>query len=425
MPRRKPPDPPRAPPQRRSPGTGSVGTRADGRVFAILPPDLDPHRKPHYGPGKRRRFTNEDEARAWLAAEIERRRDPSPQRAARSEPLGAYLARWYKIHAPSWPERTRRTYRWRLRVWAKLGHIPLGALSWEHIQGEIARLLTTTWRRYKKDGTPTSAPKRYEPSTIAQARITLHHAIDALVPDAISYNPVKKTTVGRIVVADQPVYSADQVDRFLETAGLIAPRLAFAFRLVFRRALRVGELADLRWSDVDARRMLLVIDETAGVRLGESGPPKGRKVRDVPLSVDLVAQFWAYRRLFPSETWIFTTDDGHRVSFQTLYDAWNRVTTAAGLPRITPKDARASCATILLDEGQPLPLVARLLGHSKVSTTAAYYARVIKRRVEQTARLGEDLDASFQRATERANVAAEADAEMADRDANPGAETAR
>lgn len=391
-----PPEP--EPSKRRSPGLGSVLVRGDGRIAAILPKDLDPKRRPHYGPGRRRRFADRDGAEAWLDAEIRRRRAP-PATASADEQLGSYLTRWYRLHEAEWPERTRKAYQASLRRWRTIGTIRLGVLTREHVQEVLAALRVTTWQRQKKDGTPVGEPKPYAARTIQHARAVLHQALDELIPEVLSHNPARGRRRGRALPEpSQPVWSAEQAGRFLTVAERTVPHVALAFRLILRRGLRTGEAVALTWSDVDERAGTLTIDETAGIARGTSGPTKTRRVRDVPLSADLTARLRAHRREHPATDPHIFTSEGRQVSLGHFRHLWHRTVRVAGLPPITPKDGRATCATILLDEGRPLPEVSQLLGHANVATTARFYQRTIKRRAEQVVQLGETIDAALERA---------------------------
>lgn len=387
-------------PKRRSPGGGSVGTRRDGRHFAILPPDLDPKRLPHYGPGNRQRFAMLEDARAWLDATVHARRNPAPPgRATPGEPLGSYLARWYDNHEDGWPERTRRAYLLSISRWRVIETVPLGQLTREVVQGGVAALRRARWQRTRRDGSPIGEPKPYSERTIQQARVLLHQALQDIVPDVLSYNPASQRRSGsRQAEVEQPVWSAGQADRFLETAERIEPRYALAFRLILRRALRLGEVTDLKRDDVEESGRRLRVDETAGMRRAASGPTKTRRIRHVPLSSDLIARIRTHRRDYPTTATNLFTVNGERVSSSTLRSAWHRVIRVAGLPTITPKDGRATCATILLDEGWPLPEVSRLLGHSNVATTAMFYQRTIQRRTEEIAEVAERMDETLDRA---------------------------
>lgn len=398
MPRhRKPP----AKQKRRPAGSGSVLDRKDGRLAVVLPPEFDPRRRPIYGPGHRRPWASREQAEAWLAAEVSRLRNPTSRSATLSEPLGAYLARWYRINSPSWPERTARAYAVSLRRWAPIGHVRLGDLTREVVQGALADLQRATWCRRRKDGTPTSEPRPYSARTIQHARTLLYQALEDLIPDVLTYNPARSRRRSRATAApEQPVWSADQAERFLATAERYEPQIALAFRLILRRALRTGECVALTWSDVDERASTLRIDETPGLKRGTSGPTKTRRVRDVPLSADLIARLRAHRRAYPSTSPHVFTVRGERISLPYFRRLWHRTVRVAQVPPISPKDGRATCATILLDEGVALPRVAALLGHASIATTSTFYARVLSSRQQRTTMLAEALDDALDHAGE-------------------------
>src|SRR5690349_17757335 len=94
---------------RRRRGSGSVGTRRDGRIFCVLPSDLDPKRRPIYTVD-RRAFRSEDEASAWLDAEIARQSAPVVANSA-DELLAIYLRRWWIAGSALWPSRTAAAYK--------------------------------------------------------------------------------------------------------------------------------------------------------------------------------------------------------------------------------------------------------------------------------------------------------------------------
>lgn len=383
-------------PKRRAPGTGTVGVRSNGRIFVVLPKDLDPDRKALYGPGQRVPFASAGAATAWLDAEIVRRRAPSGASPA-DEMLGAYLPRWYRMHEDEWPERTLAAYRTSLRRWQIIGGIRLGALTRDVVTTAHAELRRATWQRVRKDGSK-SEPRKFSTKTIQHAVALLHQALEDLVPDVLPYNPAKLRRRGRgEQQEDQPVWTREQVDAFMAMAEKHEPRFALGYRLILYRALRIGEVVALKRSDIQPAAMALAVDETAGISRGTDGPTKTRRVRDVPLSADLLARLQAHRREYPATDPHLFTLNGRPLWIEYFRVGWRRIIKLAELPPITPKDGRATCATLLLDDGWPLPVVAQLLGHSSIATTSRFYARVLKRRAEQMADIGERIDASLER----------------------------
>jgi integrase len=61
---------------------------------------------------------------------------------------------------------------------------------------------------------------------------------------------------------------------------------------------------------------------------------------------------------------------GARLPHITYY--WHRVRKRAGLEDVRLHDLRHSFASRALALGEPLPMIARLLGHTKIQTTARY-----------------------------------------------------
>jgi integrase len=57
----------------------------------------------------------------------------------------------------------------------------------------------------------------------------------------------------------------------------------------------------------------------------------------------------------------------------------------AGVKRITFHGLRHTCATLLIADGVPIPVVSERLGHTKVSMTANVYAHVLPGQQEMAA----------------------------------------
>jgi integrase len=394
-------------PKRRTAGSGSVGTRGDGRVFAKLPKDLDQKQLPHYGPGKRRRFADLAEATAWLDAEIYRLRNPTARSVSLREPLGAYLGRWYDNNSPSMPSRTAKSVRESLKHFRGIGDVPVGDLTPEVIQGAVARLQTGTWRRKKHVNgrlVPFGPSHSYKPKTIRKTCAILRAALESLVPHMLPYNPAGKIRLVHEQQDDQPVWDAQQADLFLETAQRMRPEMALAWTLVLRRALRRGEVLALQLADIDEKRRLLVVDDTAGELAGETGDTKGRKRREIPLSAELLLAVRAHRKqMTRASRWLFPGRSPDKpLSLRAFSEMAERFIEAAKLPRITPKDMRATAATILLDQNISLARVSRLLGHSNTAVTAKFYDRILKLRDDRIIQLADEFDAAFQRASNAA-----------------------
>jgi site-specific recombinase XerD len=128
---------------------------------------------------------------------------------------------------------------------------------------------------------------------------------------------------------------------------------------------RVGELCALRVDD-------LTITERKGSVRVHSG--KGDKDRTIPLNGDVRTALRAYLTVRPTRSAIhlFISQRGDPLQEQAVQNLVHKYATRAGLEGVTPHTLRHSFAKHLLDAGEDLATVSRLLGHERLETTAIY-----------------------------------------------------
>ena len=144
----------------------------------------------------------------------------------------------------------------------------------------------------------------------------------------------------------------------LEAEGRVPVHAAAALRLLTLTGCRRGEIVDLRWDDVHLDR------NEIRLRDSKTGP------RTVPLSPAAARVFAGLPRV-PGNPWVVAgSKPGARLPHITYY--WYRVRARAGLDDVRLHDLRHSFASRALALGETLPMIGRMLGHSKIQTTARY-----------------------------------------------------
>ena len=144
----------------------------------------------------------------------------------------------------------------------------------------------------------------------------------------------------------------------LEAKGKISTTAAAGLRLLMLTGCRRNEILTLRWEDVDLEH-----DE---IRL----PDAKTGARAVPLSPTARQVLTSLPRQ-PDNPWvIYGRGPGARLS--NLNATWGVVRKKAGLEDVRIHDLRHSYASRALSLGESLPMIGKLLGHSKVQTTARY-----------------------------------------------------
>ena len=133
--------------------------------------------------------------------------------------------------------------------------------------------------------------------------------------------------------------------------------------LIYSCGLRRGELLELKPSDVDSKRGLLII------RQG-----KGRKDRVVPLSERTILMLREYYKSYRPKTWLFEGQNaGEQYSERSLEMVLKHAVAAANIKKpVTLHWLRHSYATHLLENGTDLRYIQEILGHKSSKTTEIY-----------------------------------------------------
>src|ERR671934_77424 len=157
-----------------------------------------------------------------------------------------------------------------------------------------------------------------------------------------------------------------EVDRLLREAEKAGNKRNLAILLLLRHTgLRVGELCNLRLGDIR-------ISERKGSVLVRSG--KGDKDRIVPLNHDVREALEAYLKVRPesADDHLFLGQRGEPLQTDGVQLIVRKLARRAGLEKVTPHVLRHSFAKHVLDAGEDLATVSRLLGHERLETTAIY-----------------------------------------------------
>jgi integrase/recombinase XerC len=177
------------------------------------------------------------------------------------------------------------------------------------------------------------------------------------------------------------------VDRLIREAERHADKRNLAILLTLRHTgLRVGELCNLRLGDV-------VTSERKGEVRVRGG--KGNKDRTVPLNNDVRRALTAYRDVRPTVAadHFFVGQRGTPLRPQGVQQVVAKYARRAGLPGVTPHVLRHTFAKHVLDAGEDLATVQRLLGHERLETTAIYTQPTARDLEEAVRRLEVDAGA--------------------------------
>ncbi len=299
--------------------------------------------------------------------------------------LAAFLVdEWLPAVRPPWV----RPSTWASYRMAVERHI-VPALGGVLLQGLTPGHLTAFYRALLEDG------RRDRRGGLAPKSVrNIHGVLHAALRDAVRWGYLPRNVAA---VADLPkgmapemrVWSPEQLRAFLDQVR--GKPLYAAWLLLATTGMRRGEVAGLRWVDVDLdagrlspRRPRVVVNNEVVV----SEPKTGKGRRSLALDHATIAALREHRtrqleqRLAVGPHWqdsglVFTWPDGRPIHPHRFSKWFEQHARAAGLPKIRLHDVRHSYATAALAAGVPAKVVSERLGHANIAITMDTYSHVL------------------------------------------------
>ncbi len=237
--------------------------------------------------------------------------------------------------------RTQRTYtNWMVRLVLRVG------VAAERLTEEQARAFLS-----ELAGRGLSASTMNQ--AISAVRFFFHEVLHRALNCEIHYQRAPQ----RVPVTLTP----EEVSRLLSAAPDLRARAAL--EIAYAAGLRLGEVLNLKLSDIDSGRMIVRVDQG-----------KGKKDRNVMLSPALLETLRAYWRESRPRVWLFPGETGKRpLNATILQRGFVEAKLKAGITKpVSFHSLRHSFATQLLETGVNVRTIQALLGHRSLGTTQRY-----------------------------------------------------
>jgi integrase/recombinase XerD len=157
------------------------------------------------------------------------------------------------------------------------------------------------------------------------------------------------------------VLSKEEVKLILSVHGNCKHKTMLS--LIYSCGLRRSELINLKTTDIDSKRGIVIIRQS-----------KGKKDRIVPLSPKILLMLRAYYLAYRPQKWLFEGQIANtQYSERSLAHVLKQALTKAKIDKpVSLHWLRHSYATHLLENGTDLRYIQELLGHSSSKTTEIY-----------------------------------------------------
>ncbi len=345
--------------------------------------------------GKRRRVTGPNRTETGRRLQALIREHARGELSDGSATVGQVIELWRKrvVPARDYSSATVDAYDWSCaRLTAELGTVRLKQLDVERVEAALDSIAEGS------NGKPLAR------SSLKHMRSTLGQVLQfAQRRKLIGSNPARVAELPP--TAARPVESksldADQARQLwdaLEDEGTMGA----LFRLQLETGLRPGEAAGICWDslDLDATPPRLTVRRAVRTDRGRARLVDRLKTsssyRTIAIPPEAVAVLRAQRvrvaeqRLAAATDWadldmVFPSPSGRPLDPANRRRTLSQVCAKAGLPAMSPNELRHTAATVLVDKGIPIELVADLLGHTNFRMLAEHYRHRVRPVVDITA----------------------------------------
>jgi len=241
-------------------------------------------------------------------------------------------------------------------------------------------------------------------SSVTVLHAVIHRALKTAVRDkvlavnvAAAVNERPRPSKDVAVGARLHCWSADDARAVLAAAKELGTQASAFYALAIDSGARKSELLGLVWLDVDLDAGTVLIARQLDTDAPTWGPTKTKRARTVTLGTETIARLRAHRKaqreLMMANR---TTYEDHGLVFakqpehlQTpaaklghpchalVEGAFTAITRAAAVKAIKFHGLRHTAATLLLQAGVPVQVVAQRLGHAQISMTLEVYAHAL------------------------------------------------
>lgn len=198
----------------------------------------------------------------------------------------------------------------------------------------------------------------------AQVNKELRHLKSALSKAVqwkyINENPAKYVKQSKIPKNPPKFLSKKEIKKLISAAD---DKMKLIIKTFIYTGLRISELINLRWQDVDFKRQEITI------QTHDNFQPKDYEARTITLHEKLFKLLYPIRQ---EQGLIFLNEYDEQYADDILEKKFRKLTKKVGITNCTPHTLRHTYASHLVMSGGDLVTIKELLGHSNINTTMIY-----------------------------------------------------
>lgn len=295
---------------------------------------------------------------------------------------------YYQYQEDKVKETTLKTYRDRKRFFESLDNIKLKDFSIQHFE---------LWR---KEINQMSISTNYKNHLFKFFKALLNYGAKWYNFNFNSvYSKMINFTNPNEVQKEMEFYTYEEFKQFLSVEQDIYYKAMF--EILYYCGLRRGELKGLTWEDIDFKEKTIRINKNVisyinGVKFKVTSPKTKSSNRVLPmpdiLVNDLKELYEKCKSYYNFNLKWFVFGDTEPCTNNRIRDRKVRNCKLANIKEIRIHDFRHSCASLLINKGASINVVAKYLGHTKIDETLNTYTHLFKNQMTDIVNLMNELN---------------------------------
>lgn len=273
------------------------------------------------------------------------------------------------------------------------------SVQYKHIEPylgkvKISKLTLQQFTQWKNEMNKTDLSTNYKNKIYSLIQELIRYSdkmynVNSVVPEKIGkfVNPTE-------IKKEMDFYTYDEFQQFISVVDDLTYKCFFS--LIYYCGLRLGEAQSLNWNDIDFKNGKLSITKSLTTKLkGQKYvilPPKTKNsIRTLPIPNKVLGLLKIlYNECkdipdFNKNCFIFGVFNP--LPDTTIKQRRDNYCKKADIRKIRIHDFRHSCASLLINNGANITLVAKYLGHSNISMTLNTYSHMYKSKLEEIVEL--------------------------------------
>lgn len=263
---------------------------------------------------------------------------------------------------------------------------------------KITKLNLQQFTQWKNELNKTNLSTNYKNKVFSLIKEIINYAnkmydVKSVIPDKVGkfVNPTE-------IKKEMDFYTYEEFQQFINSVDNLTYKSFFS--LIYYCGLRLGEAQALKWSDIDFKKKQISINKSLTTKLkGEKYvilPPKTKSsIRTLPLPNKVTELFKTLynecKQIDGFNKECFVLGVFNPLPDTTIKQKRDVYCKLANIKKIRIHDFRHSCASLLINNGANITLVAKYLGHSNISMTLNTYSHMYKSKLEEIVELINDL----------------------------------